>query len=352
MIGATWYIAKTVTRSLLEAVRVANELSQGNLAAGVEVYSTDETGQMLQALKDMSDRLSQTLGEVKNSAGALASGSAQVSASAASLSQGTSEQAASVEESTSSLEEMSGSITQNSDNSRMMEQVASKGAREAEESGKAVKQTVDAMKSITEKINIIDEIAYQTNLLALNAAIEAARAGEHGRGFAVVATEVRKLAERSQTAAKEISNLATDSVKIAEHSGKLLDELVPSIQKTADLVKGVSAASREQASGVNQINKAMAEVDQVTQRNASSAEELSSTAEEMAAQSEGLLQLMAFFKIRGRTESSFSFVHQGRAGTRTAKPQHFNQHSTPSTAATKPNGKPLEHAEEVSYSRF
>ncbi len=352
MIGATWYSAKTVTRSLLEAVRVANELSQGNLTAGVEVYSTDETGQMLQALKDMSERLSQTLAEVKNSAGALASGSAQVSASAASLSQGTSEQAASVEESTSSLEEMSASITQNSDNSRQMEQVASKGAREAEESGKAVTQTVDAMKSITEKINIIDEIAYQTNLLALNAAIEAARAGEHGRGFAVVATEVRKLAERSQTAAKEISNLATASVKVAEHSGKLLSELVPSIQKTADLVKEVAAASREQASGVNQINKAMSQVDQVTQRNASSAEELSSTAEEMASQSEALLQLMAFFKTTNAAESGFSFLHQGGTGTRTAKPQHFNQHSTPSTAATKPNGKPAEHAEELSYSRF
>jgi len=330
MIGGTWYIAKTVTRSLLEAMRVADELSRGNLTAGVEVYSTDETGQMLQALKDMSERLSQTLGEVKNSAGALASASAQVSASAASLSQGTSEQAASIEETTSSLEQMSASINQNSDNSRQMEQVASKGAREAEESGKAVKQTVDAMKSITDKIEIIDEIAYQTNLLALNAAIEAARAGEHGRGFAVVATEVRKLAERSQTAAKEITRLATDSVKVAERSGKLLDELVPSIRKTADLVQEVSSASREQSAGVNQINKAMAQVDQVTQRNASSSEELSSTAEEMAAQSEALEQLMSFFKTGGE-DRDLSFRHQ--YGTQASRLQHSTQPHTAKTTA-------------------
>ena len=259
--------------------------------------------------------------------------------------------AASVEETTSSLEEMSASITQNSDNSRQMELVATKGAREAEDSGKAVTQTVDAMKSITEKINIIDEIAYQTNLLALNAAIEAARAGEHGRGFAVVATEVRKLAERSQTAAKEISNLATDSVKVAEHSGKLLSELVPSIQKTADLVKEVAAASREQSSGVNQINKAMSQVDQVTQRNASSAEELSSTAEEMSSQAEALSQLMGFFKTTGQDGGGFSFLHQG--GAKTAKPQHLTELTrTPSAPATKPNGKPAEQAEELSFSRF
>src|SRR6202795_3249203 len=151
----------------------------------------------------------------------------------------------------------SASITQNPDKSPQMEQMAVKGARDSEESGSAVRESVVAMKQIAEKISIIEEIAYQTNLLALNAAIEAARAGEHGRGLVVVATEVRKLAERSQTAAKESSGLASDSVKVAEHSGKLLDELVPSIQKTADLVKEVSAASREQSAGVNQINKAM-----------------------------------------------------------------------------------------------
>ncbi len=158
-------------------------------------------------------------------------------------------------------------------------------------------ETVEAMAAIAERIGIVEEIAYQTNLLALNAAVEAARAGEHGRGFAVVAAEVRKLAERSQKAAKEIGSLASSSVKVAERSGMLLKELVPSIRKTAELVQQVAAVSREQASGVVQMNRAMVQVDQVTQRNASAAEELSSTAEELAAQAESLQQMMTFFRV-------------------------------------------------------
>jgi methyl-accepting chemotaxis protein len=193
---------------------------------------------------------------------------------------------------------MSASITQNAENSRQTEQMASGAARSADESGRAVLETVGAMRQIAEKTGIIEEIAYQTNLLALNAAIEAARAGEHGRGFAVVATEVRKLAERAQRATREIGDLAGSSVQVAERSGKLLAELVPSIRKTADLVQEVAAASQEQSAGVGQVSKAMAVVDQVTQRNASASEELSSTAEEMSSQSEALLQLIAFFQVR------------------------------------------------------
>jgi methyl-accepting chemotaxis protein len=351
-------VAQVVARSVSRPVEtMTNHMAEmasggGDLTKRIVVKSTDEVGQMSASLNSFLDKLEKIIIEVKGGAASISSAAQQVSSSASSLSQGTSEQAASVEETTSSLEEMSASINQNSDNSQKMEQVATKGAREAEDSGKAVTQTVEAMKSITEKIEIIDDIAYQTNLLALNAAIEAARAGEHGRGFAVVATEVRKLAERSQTAAKEISTLATDSVKVAEQSGKLLSELVPSIQKTAELVREVSAASREQSSGVNQINKAMSQVDQVTQRNASSAEELSSTAEELASQSEALAQLMAFFRTGGGETAGLSFLHQGGAKP-VARPQHLQQHpSTASAPATKPNGKQTEREEELSFSRF
>jgi methyl-accepting chemotaxis protein len=245
------------------------------------------------------------------------SASGQVSSSAQVVSQGTSEQAASVEETTSSLEQMSASITQNAENSRQMEHMALQGAKDAEESAASVKETMLAMQAIAEKVSIVEEIAYQTNLLALNAAIEAARAGDHGRGFAVVATEVRKLAERSQAAAKEIGGLAGSCVRLAERSEALLEQLVPSIRKTTDLVQEVAAASAEQSSGVSQINRALAQVDHVTQRNASSAEELSSTAEEMASQADAMRQqaeavlkqaeslhrLMAFFKIGAGAES-------------------------------------------------
>ena len=330
IVGLAIFLAVTaafvITRSVVRPVNAMDiylaQLSsgEGDLTRRMEFASRDEVGKMATSLNSFVEKLEKIIIEVKGGAGAIASASQQVASSSSSLSQGTSEQATSVEETTSSLEEMSASINQNADNSRKMEQVAAKGAREAEESGKAVSQTMDAMKSITQKIEIIEEIAYQTNLLALNAAIEAARAGEHGKGFAVVATEVRKLAERSQAAAKEITTLASDSVKVAEHSGKLLEELVPSIRKTADLVQEVSSASREQSSGVTQINKAMAQVDQVTQRNASSAEELSSTAEELAAQAEALTQLMNFFKVSGGG-TSFSFLHP--AGAKPAvQPQH------------------------------
>ncbi|HET7789939.1 MAG TPA: methyl-accepting chemotaxis protein [Gemmatimonadales bacterium] len=341
-VGLSVIIARTITAPLFVAVRAAEQVAQGDVNVAIHSDSEDEAGQLLAAmgrmiastkekvdaatriaggdltitvtpsserdalggaLQGMVAKLSQVIGDVRAGANALSSASAQVSSTAQGLSQGTSEQAASVEETTSSLEQMSASIAKNAENSRQLEQSAVKAARDGDESGKAVVDTVGAMKAIAEKISIVEEIAYQTNLLALNAAIEAARAGEHGKGFAVVATEVRKLAERSQGAAKEIGGLASSSVKIAERSGTLLAELVPSIRQSADTVQEVAAATAEQAAGVSQINRALTGVDQVTQRNASAAEELASTAEEMASQAESLQSLMAFFRVTGMTEA-------------------------------------------------
>jgi methyl-accepting chemotaxis protein len=290
-------ITRSITRPILQVVETARRIAQGDLRERVAVEGRDEVSGLQAAMSEMSGRLSQVIGEVRSGADALTSAATQVSATSQELSQGTSEQSASVEKTTSSLQQMSASIVQNAESSRQTEQMATKGANDAEESAKAVSEALEAMKSITERISIIEEIAYQTNLLALNAAIEAARAGDHGKGFAVVAQEVRKLAERAQTAAGEIGALAGSSVVVAERSGQLIVELVPAIKKTADLVHEVAAASQEQSTGIRQINKAMGVVDQVTQRSASASQELASTAEEMSSQAESLQQLMGFFKV-------------------------------------------------------
>jgi methyl-accepting chemotaxis protein len=292
-----WLLARSIVRPLQEAMGLTSKLASGDLTTVIEVRGRDEAARMMEGMREMVRRFGGVLGEVRGAVGSLSGASGQVAAAAQALSQGTSTQAASVEETTTSLEQLSASISQNAETSRQLEAMAVKGAADAQESGQAVNETVEAMAAIAERISIVEEIAYQTNLLALNAAVEAARAGEHGRGFAVVAAEVRKLAERSQKAAKEIGSLAGSSVKVAERSGRLLKELVPSIRKTADLVQEVAAVSREQAGGVAQMNRAMVQVDQVTQRNASAAEELSSTAEELAAQAESLQQMMTFFRV-------------------------------------------------------
>ena len=290
---------RAITVPLNAAIGYLDKISQGDYSNRIEVTNNDEIGKVLNALKLMQVKLSETISEVRVSADSLSSAAEEISATAQSLSQGASEQAASVEETSASIEQMSASVNQNSENAKVTDGMAAKAAREATEGGEAVKSTVTAMKQIAAKIGIIDDIAYQTNLLALNAAIEAARAGEHGKGFAVVAAEVRKLAERSQVAAREISEVAGSSVELAERAGKLLDEMVPSINKTSDLVHEITAASDEQSSGIGQINSAMNQLNQVTQQNASASEELAATSEEMSGQAEKLQQLMAIFRLDG-----------------------------------------------------
>ena len=297
-------ITRAITRPLHAAVAAADALAAGDLGVKIEVGSKDETGQLLAAMQKMVGKLSQVVSEVKGGADALSSASEQVSSTAQSLSQASSEQAAGVEQTSASLEQMTASIAQNTENAKVTDTMATKAAREAAEGGEAVKATVTAMKSIAQKIGIIDDIAYQTNLLALNAAIEAARAGEHGKGFAVVAAEVRKLAERSQVAAQEIGTVASSSVELAEKAGRLLDEMVPSIKKTSDLVQEIAAGSQEQSAGVGQINAAVGQLSQTTQQNASSSEELAATAEEMSAQAQQLQQLMSFFRLEAAVATS------------------------------------------------
>jgi methyl-accepting chemotaxis protein len=289
-------LIRGIRRALASAVDAAERIARGDLREAVAVTSRDELGDLQHAMRRMAEKLASVIAKVRGGAGSLAAAASQVSTTSQALSQGTGEQASSVEETSALLEEMNASISTNATASKQTEAMASEGARNAQESGKAVAETVEAMKAIADRISIVEEIAYQTNLLALNAAIEAARAGEHGKGFAVVAAEVRKLAERAQHAAKEIGTLATSSTEVAERSGRLLTELVPGIQRTAELVQEVAGASREQAQGVSSVQRAMSEVDAVTQRNASAAEELASTAEEMATQAGALEQMVGFFR--------------------------------------------------------
>jgi len=299
--GQMKHDANTASEKLAATIddvgRVFSGLANGDLSQRITQDAQGVFDQVKQDANLTCDKLASIIEEVRAAADALTGAAGQVSATAQSLSQAASEQAASVEETTASIEQMSASISQNSDNAKVTDGMATKAASEASDGGDAVTQTVKAMKQIASKISIVDDIAYQTNLLALNAAIEAARAGEHGKGFAVVAAEVRKLAERSQEAAKEIGDLAGNSVSTAERAGKLLDEIVPSIRRTSDLVQEIAAASGEQSSAVSQIGGAMGQLSKATQQNASASEELAATSEEMSGQAEQLQQVIGFFNL-------------------------------------------------------
>ena len=282
-------------RGIRDQISVAQAIADGDLTVKTKLRS--EQDQMAINLNAMVANLTRTIGDVLIVAQAVASGSEQVTASAQSLAQGATEQASSIEEVSASMEEMNSTVKQNADNAQQTSAIAVKSATDGQEGGRAVTQTVSAMQSIAEKINIIEEIARQTNMLALNAAIEAARAGEHGKGFAVVAAEVRKLAERSQAAAKEIGSVSTSSVEVAQNAGRILQEIVPGIQKTADLVQEINASSAEQSSGIDQVTKAVSQLDQVIQGASAATEELSATAEELSAQAQQLLDTTEFFNM-------------------------------------------------------
>ena len=290
-------VAITLQNLFSEAGNVLENMSEGDMTKRIEKDFAGDFTMIKTATNSVADKLQTIVGRINSGVTEIASASTQVSASSQSLSQGATEQASSLEETSAALEEMSGSVAESAKNAQKTNDLAEEASTMAIDGGEAVTKTVDAMVLISEKISIIEDIVYQTNLLALNAAIEAARAGEHGKGFAVVAAEVRKLAKRSQVAAQEISTITTESVKISEKAGELISSVVPKIQETAELVKDIANAAKEQDIGLGQINTAMTQLDQVTQTNAASSQEMASASEQLNGQANSLNQMMSFFKV-------------------------------------------------------
>lgn len=296
-LGVAAYMVTSISRGLNRANELARAVAEGDLTRTVDVTTNDELGDLLHTSNEMVERLRTIMADVTAAADNMTLGSTQVAATSEQLSQGATEQAASTEETSASVAQMAANTKQSAENATETEMMANSSALSARDSGKVVGEAVEAMTTIAERIMIVQEIARQTDLLALNAAVEAARAGEHGRGFAVVASEVRKLAERSQEAANEISNLSGHTVKTATRAGEMLDNLVPEIERTSTLVSQISGSMRELAVGTDQITTAVRQLDQVTQENTAASEELSSSAVELSSQAEALKDAISFFEL-------------------------------------------------------
>jgi methyl-accepting chemotaxis protein len=324
-------IARSITQPLVKAIEVADKMAEGDLTMAIDVKGRDEVSDLMRSIATMIERLRQVVTDIQMITDSVRSGSQQTSASSQQLSQGANEQASAAEEVSSSIEQMTANIRQNAENAQQTERIAVKSAQDAEIGGQAVGETVVAMRDIAGRVEIIQEIARETNLLALNAAIEAARAGEHGKGFAVVASEVRKLAENSQKAAAEITRMSGSSVEVAEGSGDMLEKMIPDIQKTAELVQEISAASAEQGRGAEQIASSITQLDQVIQQNASASEELASTAEELLGQAEQLQDAMSYFKVG---EATWRGAKRGGRGP-------LNPARTPANPAARPPSRPV-----------
>ncbi len=292
-----FYIAGSMTRRITEATNTIKAMANGDLTQKIVISNNDEIGEMINQFLIMTDRLKDAIGIIFATSDSIGTSSAKIKDSSKQTSLGATEQAASAEEVAASMEEMSANIQQNTENAQQTEKIAIQASEDIQEGNSAVVQTVDSMKTIADKITIIEEIARQTNLLALNAAVEAARAGEHGKGFAVVANEVKKLAERSQIAANEINDLTKSSLKISEKAGNLLEAIVPNIDKTAKLVQEITTASKEQNSGAEQVNNALQELNNVVQRNASASEEIAHNADDLSHKGNELKDAISFFKI-------------------------------------------------------